>query len=97
MIRTELHEPGSQWLKAVSDETGEMAGFCKWRRFGEGEEVGTGLPEWPAGADARLCQETFGDWAGRHPVLMGGRGHWCQSFHFSRCWLVVGCGVLTVR
>ncbi|KAK0264935.1 hypothetical protein LTR57_000162 [Friedmanniomyces endolithicus] len=77
MILTELHEPGSQWLKAVSDDdTGEVAGFCKWRRFGEGEEVGTGLPEWPEGADARLCAETFGGWVGRHPGLMGGRAHW---------------------
>ncbi|KAK5111432.1 hypothetical protein LTR62_004884 [Meristemomyces frigidus] len=84
MILTELDEPGSQWLKAVDtgtgveSEKGQVVGFCKWRFFRIGEEVGTELPSWPEGSDEQLCERTFGAWAERHPVLMGSRrrGHW---------------------
>ncbi|TKA71412.1 hypothetical protein B0A55_07707 [Friedmanniomyces simplex] len=96
MFRSELHEPGAQWLKAVvSDDDDDdsigggtggevVVGFCKWRRFEEGEGVGTELPEWPEGADAELCEETFGEWARRHGELMGGRGHWCAGSQLMR-------------
>ena len=58
-----------------------MVGFVKWqepRRDGGGE-VETGLPEWPAEADGRVCEETFGEWGRRRRELMGRRGHWCKS------------------
>ena len=80
MIKDELHEHGSQWLKAVSNETGKIAGYCKWRRYEAGHEADTSLPQWPEGSDKRLANETFGDWANKHPQLMGARAHWCT------CW-----------
>jgi hypothetical protein len=78
MIRDELTEDGAHWLKAVSPETGEIAGYCKWRRFKEGHQAGTSLPEWPEGSDKDLANETFGAWAFKHPELMGSRAHWCM-------------------
>ncbi|KAK3073354.1 hypothetical protein LTR53_005150 [Teratosphaeriaceae sp. CCFEE 6253] len=76
MLRDELHEPGTQWLKACSPITGEVVAFCKWRKFELGQEAETELPQWPEGADAALCEETFGEWARKHGELMGGRAHW---------------------
>ncbi|KAK3679922.1 hypothetical protein LTR78_000299 [Recurvomyces mirabilis] len=70
MIRDELHEPGSQWLKAVANESGDIAGYCKWRKYEAGHEADTSLPQWPEGSDKRLADETFGDWANKHPQLM---------------------------
>jgi len=78
MIHDELNESGSQWLKAVSQSTGEIAAYCKWRRYEADHEPDTSLPEWPKGADTTLCNETFGDWARKHPELMGRRAHWCE-------------------
>ncbi|KAK4953838.1 hypothetical protein LTR10_008442 [Elasticomyces elasticus] len=75
MFHDELHEPGSTWIKAVSHETGEIAAYCKWRQHEEGCVLETDLPQWPEGADARLCDETFGDWARKHSELMGGKAH----------------------
>ena len=79
MILTELDEPQSHWLKAVSTSTGEIAGFAKWQEPKPGVEPDVSLPEWPEGADERLCDETFGAWAQGHRDLMGRRGHWCES------------------
>ncbi|KAI5365208.1 Putative GNAT domain, acyl-CoA N-acyltransferase [Septoria linicola] len=76
MIKDELHEPGAQWLKAVLEESGEIAGFAKWQEPEPGIEPDVSLPEWPAEADAELCDETFGAWARAHRDLMGKRGHW---------------------
>jgi len=78
MIRDELHEPHAHWLKAVSCETQDIVGFCKWKSPKPGQEPDTSLPEWPEGADKALCDETFGEWARRHKALMGDRGHWCE-------------------
>ena len=77
MIHDELDEPGAHWLKAVSSQTGEIAGFCKWQEPKPGVTPDVSLPEWPEGADQELCRETFGAWARMHRNLMGGRGHWC--------------------
>ncbi|ORX37836.1 acyl-CoA N-acyltransferase [Kockovaella imperatae] len=76
MILDELHEPRAHWAKAVDEETGRLAGFMKWQAPKEGVEPDTRLPEWPAEADGRLCDETFGAWARQHRDLMGSRGHW---------------------
>jgi len=81
MIRDELDEPGPRWLKAVSKSEGtqeRIAGFVKWQEPKPGIEPDTQLPEWPEGADKRLCEETFGTWARAHKELMGWRGHWCK-------------------
>lgn len=78
MIRTELEDAGSHWLKAVSKETGEIAGFAKWQEPKPGVEPSVDLPQWPEGADHKLCNETFGEWARTHRQLMGDRGHWCE-------------------
>lgn len=43
-----------------------------------GVEPETELPEWPEGADLRLCNETFSNWFGKHRELFGMRGHWCM-------------------
>ena len=80
MFRDELHEPGAHWLVAVTTDSNEIAGFAKWQ---EPKSAGTlpslDLPEtWPEDADARLCAETFGAWAGEHRRVMGGRRHWCE-------------------
>jgi hypothetical protein len=75
MIRDELTEEGAHWLKAISNETKEIAGYCKWRYFAPGKESDTSSPEWPEGADKKLCNETFGAWAKVHPELMDGREH----------------------
>lgn len=77
MLRDELTEAGSHWLKAISRCTGEMAAFAKWREPQPGSAASVDLPEWPADADGALCDETFGDWARKHRELMGERGHWC--------------------
>ena len=77
MIHDELDESGAHWLKAVSSQTGEIAGFCKWQEPKPGVTPDVSLPEWPEGADQELCRETFGAWARMHRNLMGGRGHWC--------------------
>lgn len=78
MIYDELHEPGAHWLKAVSIVSGEIAGFVKWQEPKPNVEPDVDLPEWPQGADAKLCNETFGAWAKAHRDLMGSRGHWCK-------------------
>lgn len=78
MITDELYEPGAHWLKAVSKQTGEIAGFAKWQEPKSGKESDTALPQWPEGADTALCDETFGAWARKHGELMGVRGHWCE-------------------
>lgn len=87
-------EPGSHWFKTVDLATGEMVGFVKWQEpRWDGVEVEIGLPEWPAEADRRVCDETFGEWGRRRRELMGGRGHWCEflvtSFSFFPwpCWV----------
>lgn len=77
MVIEELTEPGSHWLKATSRETGEIAGYVKWQEPNPGKEPDTHLPEWPEGADEKLCDETFGAWAKGHRDIMGLRGHWC--------------------
>lgn len=59
----------------------------------DGFEIETELPEWPAEADRRVCDETFGEWGRRRRELMGGRGHWCE-FLFSSDLGPVGSGVL---
>lgn len=82
MMADELDEPGAHWLKAVSAATGELAGFVKWQQPTHGVAPSEALPRWPEGADARLCQETFGAWARGHRELMGERGHWCRRFAF---------------
>ncbi|RMZ01717.1 hypothetical protein D0862_06256 [Hortaea werneckii] len=74
-------EPGSHWFKTVdpTPEDGEpvVVGFVKWQEpRSEGMELETELPEWPAEADGRVCEETFGEWGRRRRELMGGRGHW---------------------
>ncbi|RMX77828.1 hypothetical protein D0869_09574 [Hortaea werneckii] len=70
-------EPGSHWFKTVDVASGEMVGFVKWQEpRWDGVEVEIGLPEWPAEADRRVCDETFGEWGRRRRELMGGRGHW---------------------
>ncbi|KAI6860843.1 hypothetical protein KC338_g6799 [Hortaea werneckii] len=74
-------EPGSHWFKTVdpTPEDGEpvVVGFVKWQEpRPEGMELETELPEWPAEADGRVCEETFGEWGRRRRELMGGRGHW---------------------
>ena len=79
MIRDELTEPGSRWFKVVSSDTNEIVGYCKWRKYEGGHEPDTNLPKWPDGADARLADETFGEWARKHPEFMGRRAHWCMS------------------
>ncbi|KAF2207131.1 hypothetical protein CERZMDRAFT_102629 [Cercospora zeae-maydis SCOH1-5] len=76
MIKSELHEPGAHWLKAVSSETGAIAGFVKWQEPNPGVEPDTDLPEWPEEADRELCDETFGTWARARKDLMGREGHW---------------------
>lgn len=78
MIRDELDEPGAHWLKAVSKATGEIAGFVKWQEPKPGKEPDEDLPQWPEGADEKLCDETFGTWAKMHRTLLGSRGHWCK-------------------
>lgn len=75
MITSELDEPAAHWLKAV-DANDEIAGFCKWVAPKPGQTPDTDLPQWPEGADARLCDETFGAWAKAHVELLGSRGHW---------------------
>ncbi|KAK4542280.1 hypothetical protein LTR36_006933 [Oleoguttula mirabilis] len=79
MIHDELDEPGAHWLKAVSKETGELAGFVKWQEPKPGVEPAEDLPQWPEGADEKLCDETFGTWARMHRELLRSRGHWCKS------------------
>jgi len=76
MFLDELSEPFSHWRKAVSNETGEIAGFMKWQEPKPGQEPDENLPEWPEGADKSLCDETFGAWAKGHKRIMGNRGHW---------------------
>ncbi|KAM3418057.1 hypothetical protein BST61_g6263 [Cercospora zeina] len=76
MINSELHEPGAHWLKAVSNETGAIAGFVKWQEPKPGVEPDTNLPEWPEEADRELCDGTFGAWARARRELMGREGHW---------------------
>lgn len=76
MFHDELHEKGAHWLKAVDKKTGEIAAYCKWVQVEEGKEIDVGLPEWPEGADARLCEETFGAWARKRGEIVGRRGHW---------------------
>lgn len=80
-------EPGSHWFKTVdpTPEDGEpvVVGFVKWQEpRSEGMELETELPEWPAEADGRVCEETFGEWGRRRRELMGGRGHWCEFLPF---------------
>ena len=77
MIYDELKEPDSHWLKAVSTNSGEIAGFVKWQQPKPGVEPETDLPTWPEGADEALCNKTFGAWAKAHRDLLGSRGHWC--------------------
>ncbi|GAB1739527.1 hypothetical protein NU219Hw_g4479t1 [Hortaea werneckii] len=70
-------ETGSHWFKAVDVASGEMVGFVKWQEpRPEGMELETDLPEWPAEADKRVCDETFGEWGRKRRELMGKRGHW---------------------
>ncbi|KAK6440041.1 hypothetical protein LTR95_003740 [Oleoguttula sp. CCFEE 5521] len=88
MILDELAELGAHWLKAVragndlpdsnasSPAAEQIAGFCKWVAPKPGKVPDTTLPQWPADADGRLCDETFGAWAKAHKDLMSGRGHW---------------------
>lgn len=90
MFAAELAEPGAHWLKAVTDDSdtdydsekagtknGTIAGFAKWVAPNPGRVPDTTLPAWPAGADAALCEETFGAWARAHAEILGARGHWC--------------------
>jgi GNAT superfamily N-acetyltransferase len=84
MIHDELDEPGSHWLKAVSEQSGEVAGFAKWQEPKPGRVPEIDLPEWPEGADKALCNETFGDWARKHRELMADRDHWCTVTHFCK-------------
>ncbi|KAK6435354.1 hypothetical protein LTR95_008455 [Oleoguttula sp. CCFEE 5521] len=89
MILDELAEPGAHWLKAVvglpdaagsdnreSKATLQIAGFCKWVAPKPGQTPDTTLPQWPADADGKLCDETFGAWAEAHKEHLGDRGHW---------------------
>jgi len=78
MILDELTEPGAHWFKAVVTGTDEIAGFVKWVAPRPGTFPNTQLPAWPEGADAALCDKTFGAWAGKHRELMQDRGHWCK-------------------
>jgi hypothetical protein len=78
MIKGELTEAGSHWFKVVSEDKGEIVGYCKWRKYEAGHEADTNLPQWPEGSDKVLADETFGDWANKHPQLMGTRAHWCM-------------------
>ncbi len=78
MIYDELDEPGSHWLKAVSKNAGDIAGYVKWVEPKPGVEPSVDLPAWPEDADQDLCNETFGAWARKHRELFGKRGHWCQ-------------------
>lgn len=81
-------ETGSHWFKAVdlSPADGEpvVVGFVKWQEpRGDGVEPETELPEWPAEADGRVCEETFGEWGRRRRELMGGGGGIGVSFYLS--------------
>lgn len=78
MIRDELREPGAHWLKAVpTEDENAIAGFAKWVEPKHGVEPSTHLPTWPAEADHKLADETFGGWAKTRKALMGSKGHWC--------------------
>lgn len=92
LINDELHAPGARWLKAVSVESGSIAGFIKWQESKPGVVPDADLPEWPQGADSSLCNETFGAWARAHRDLMGSRGHWCKFSGVSA--LIVAGGVV---
>ena len=78
MISTELSEPGAHFLVAECVSTGLIAGWTKWQAPKPGVAPDTTLPIWPAEADVRLCNETFGQWARTHRDIMGTRGHWCE-------------------
>lgn len=78
MIYDELKESGSHWFKAVSTNTGDIAAFIKWQEPKPGVFSVIDLPTWPEGADERLCNETFGDWARKKQEVMEDRGHWCM-------------------
>lgn len=97
MINDELHAPGARWLKAVSVESGAIAGFVKWQEPKPGVEPDVDLPEWPQGADASLCHGTFGAWARAHRDLMGSRGHWCKFSGVSALIVAGGVGDATLQ
>lgn len=81
MFAFELDEPGSHWLKAVHSNSGKLAAYCKWQDGSREPEIWKdGETQWPEGADARLCEETFGAWARVRGEVCRGRekGCWCE-------------------
>lgn len=96
MLYDEMKDPDAVFLKVVAAEDNqdiassqgaeEVMAFAKWvKPKATGVEVDTGLPEWPEGADAELCKQTFGEWAREHHNLMGTRSHWCKSYFCGLC------------
>lgn len=67
---------GESGTREKGDES--IVAWAKWVRPKDGQAPDTSLPEWPAEADAELCEETFGHWALQRLELMGTRGHWCE-------------------
>jgi hypothetical protein len=77
MFRDEMGDPKCHFIKAVDLASGDLATFCKRVEPKPGVFLDLTLPEWPAEANADLCNETFGMWAAQHRELMQDRGHWC--------------------
>lgn len=78
-------DPKSHFIKAVDLESGELAVFCKWVEPKLDAFPDLSLPPWPAEADVRLYNETFGTLAARHGDLMQDRGHWCMYLTIGSC------------
>jgi hypothetical protein len=81
MIVDEFKDPNSHFHKAVDSTTGVIAAVSKWDEAKPRLPANLPLPEWPEGADKRMCNETFGLWMKKHEDVMRDRPHWCRSMN----------------
>lgn len=80
LARRTLAKEGDEVLLKVTDETGAIAGFAKWKRpVGADRDLHEDEPvAWAPSCDKDLCERFFSGMDAQHQKWMEDRPHYCK-------------------